>query len=75
MKKILTPEQALNNLYFAQAKAPLTQVERDAVLESIDILKDIISPNKEKPKPMTKADPLWEDIKEEKEEKIVDKKN
>ena len=64
MNPQITPQQALNNLYQASRKAPLTADEHNLVLQCAKIIEDIITPKQPtQPKDLPKN-----------EEKIVDKK-
>lgn len=53
MNQQITPQQALQNLYFASRKATLTADEHDIIKKCAQILNDIINPADKKEEPRT----------------------
>jgi hypothetical protein len=68
MNNQITPQQALNNLYQASRKAPLTADEHNLILECAKIIEKITSPDR----PSTKEEEEEEKDVEEEEEKDVE---
>jgi hypothetical protein len=81
MNNQITPQQALNNLYQASRKAPLTADEHNLILECAKIIEKITSPDRPSTKiekitspdrPSTKEEEEEEKDVEEEEEKDVE---